>query len=161
MVARGPAVAAGPGTYTGAVAQAVLFTTVLCMAVTLFWPGGEVRVIDAATGRIVFFEDAAPVTPALGWAWIDSDPYETVASSGADIVAGLGRNTFTVACTSRGCGIFDPLRASFALTVRDAAGRPYSESITLERAGAEILSVSFVAEEVGEGDSRIVATSIR
>lgn len=153
--------AAGPGTYTGAVAQAVLFTTVLCMAVTLFWPGGEVRVIDAAIGRIVFFEDVAPGTHALGRAWIDSDLNETVASSGADVVTGLGRNTFTVACISRNCGIFDPLRASFALTVRDAAGRPYSESITLERAGAEILSTSFVAEEVGEGDFRISAMGIR
>lgn len=161
MIARGPGVATGPETYAGAVAQTFLFTTVLCMAVTLFWPGGEVHVIDAAIGRIVFCEDAAPGTHALGRAWIDSDLYETVASSGADIVTGLGRNTFTVACTSRNCGIFDPLPASFTLTVRDAAGRPYSESVTLERAGTKTLSVSFDADEAGEGAFRISATSIR
>lgn len=161
MIARGPGVAAGPGTYTGAVAQAVLFTTVLCMAVTLFWPGGEVHVIDAASGRIVFCEDAAPGTHALGRAWIDSDLNETVVSPGTDIVTGLGRNTFTVACTSRNFGIFDPLRASFTLTVRDAAGGSYSESVTLERAGTEILSVSFDAGEAGEGKFRIAAMSIR
>lgn len=131
------------------------------MAVTLFWPGGEVHVIDAASGRIVFCEDAAPGTRALGRARIDSDLSETVASCSTDVVAGLGSNTFTVACTSRNCGVFDPARASFMLTVRDAAGRQHCESVTLDRAGTVTLSVSFVAEEAGEGEFRITATSVR
>lgn len=131
------------------------------MAVTLFWPDGEVHVIDTASGRIVFCENVSPGTYPLGRAWIDSDLNETVASAGMDVMAGLGRNTFTVTCTSRNYGIFDPARASFTLTVRDAAGRPYSESITLGRAGTKTLSVSFVAGEGGEGAFRISATSIR
>lgn len=131
------------------------------MAVTLFWPNGEVHVIDTASGHIVFCENASPGTHPLGRAWIDSDLNETVASAGTDVVTGLGRNTFTATCTNRNCGIFDPARASFTLTVRDAAGRPYSESVTMDRAGTKALSVSFDAEEAGEGAFRISATSFR
>jgi hypothetical protein len=140
---------------------AVLLIAVVCMVVTLFWPDGEVHVIDAASGCIVFCEDVTAGIHPLGRAWIDSDLNETVASSGTDVVAGLGRNTFTVTCANRNYGPFDPARASFTLTVRDAAGRPYSESVALDRAGTKTLSVSFVAEEAGEGAFRISATSIR
>ncbi|KUK99045.1 MAG: hypothetical protein XE11_2802 [Methanomicrobiales archaeon 53_19] len=140
---------------------AVLLIAVVCMVVTLFWPGGEVHVIDAASGRIIFCENVATGTHPLGRAWIDSDLNETVASPGADIVTGLGRNTFTATCTNRNYGPFDPARASFTLTVRDVAGRPYSESVALDRAGTKTLSVSFVAEEAGEGKFLISAASIR
>ena len=131
------------------------------MVVTLFWPGGEVHVIDAASGCVVFSENVTTCTHALGRARIDSDLNETVVSPLADLVTGLGRNTFTVACTNRNCGIFDPVRASFTLTVRDAAGRQYRESVALDRAGTKTLSVSFIAEEAGEGEFQISATSIR
>ena len=152
---------AGLGVSIGAVVPAGLFIAVICMVVTSFWPGGEVHVIDTASGRIVFCEDATPGTYALGRARIDSDLNETVVSPIVDIVTGLGRNTFTVTCTNRSCGIFDPARGLFTLAVRDAAGRQYSESVALNRAGTEMLSVSFVAEEAGEGKYRISATSIR
>ncbi|KLK88349.1 hypothetical protein SZ63_04780 [Methanoculleus sediminis] len=131
------------------------------MTVTLFWPDGEVHVIDTASGRIVFCENVTAGTHPQGRVWIDSDLNETVASSGTDVVAGLGRNMFTVTCANRNYGIFDPARASFTLTVRDAAGRPYSESVTMDRAGTKTLSVSFDAEEAGEGAFRISATSFR
>ena len=140
---------------------AVLLIAVVCMVVTLFWPGGEAHVIDAASGRIIFCENVATGTYPLGRAWIDSDLNETVASPGADIVTWLGRNTFTATCTNRNYGPFDPARASFTLTVRDVAGRPYSESVALDRAGTKTLSVSFVAEEAGEGKFLISAASIR
>jgi len=94
-----------------------LLIAVVCMVVTLFWPDGEVHVIDAASGCIVFCEDVTAGIHPLGRAWIDSDLNETVASPGIDVVTGLGRNTFTVTCTNRNCGIFDPARASFTLTI--------------------------------------------
>ncbi len=150
-----------PGTYAGAMIPAVLLIALACMAVTLFWPDGEVHVIDTARGRIVFCENVATGTRPLGRAWIDSDLNETVAFPGADVVTGLGKNTFTATSSNRNYGPFDPVRASFTLTVRDAAGRPYSESVTLDRAGTKTLSVSFVAEEAGEGEFRISAASIR
>jgi hypothetical protein len=102
---------------------AVLLIATVYMVVTLFWPDGEVHVIDAASGRIVFCEDVTADTHALGHAWIDSGLSETVASPGADIVTGLGRNTFTVTCTNRNHSLFAPLRASFTLIVRDARGQ--------------------------------------
>jgi len=71
------------------------------MAVTLFWPDGEMHIIDAASGRIVFCENVTTGTHDMGRAWIDSDLNETVASPGADVVTGLGWNTFTVTCTNR------------------------------------------------------------
>jgi len=140
---------------------AVLLIATVYMVVTLVWPDGEVHVIDAASGRIVFCEDVTADTHALGHAWIDSGLSETVASPGADIVTGLGRNTFTVTCTNRNHSLFAPLRASFTLIVRDAAGRPYSDSVALDRAGTKALTVSFVAEKAGEGEFWISATSIR
>jgi hypothetical protein len=140
---------------------AVLLIAVVCMAVTMFWPDGKVYVIDSAIGRVVFCENVATGTHSLGRAWIDSDLNETVASPGMDVVTGLGRNTFTVTCSNRSYGLFDPAHASFTLTVRDAAGRPYSESVTLDRAGTMTLSISFVAKKVGEGDFWFSAMSIR
>ncbi|WP_292490340.1 hypothetical protein [Methanoculleus sp. 10] len=131
------------------------------MTITLFWPDGEVHVIDTTSGRIVFCENITTGTHALGRAWIDSDLNETVASPGADVVTGLGGNTFTITCINRNHGLFDPARASFTLTVRDAAGRPYSESVTLDRAGTKTISISLIAEEAGEGAFRISATGIR
>lgn len=147
--------------WTGVVVLAVLLIAVVCVAATLFWPDGEAHVIDAASGRIVFCENVTTGTHDMGRAWIDSDLNETVASPGADVVTGLGWNTFTVTCTNRNYGLFDPARASFTLTVRDAAGRPYSESVTLDRGGTKTLSVSFAAEEAGEGEFQIAAASIR
>lgn len=150
-----------PGRYIRAMVPAVLLVAAVGMTVTLFWPDGEVHTIDAASGRIVFCEEAAPGAHALGRAWIDSVLNETIAFPGADVVTGLGGNTFTITCINRNHGLFDPARASFTLTVRDAAGRPYSESVTLDRAGTKTISISLIAEEAGEGAFRISATGIR